>query len=427
MHIKKYPEVLQKGVHGPVLVDHGRDVPRRKVPSVFKSPETLLLPDNEIYFSAMTPAGFRQTRTIPPPGDALAPQLSPKLIESYLRSRGVHESILVHSQNYKEFLRAQGVTELGRGGEGAVYFLRGHVVKLAGPDFAPSLLREIVHMLHLNPIVGDSTMGDRSRADLPGLLWVYSLSDGSLSVGMKPFDSSDAGPRGSTLYDRLTRGPEMEREHVLQALRSICATLVYIHKKGIIHHDLKPANTYIPGDPSQDPVVFDLGQALWKQNAWGANWLTHGHNLHYWYNGTYQYMHRLRRKAHMGALNIAAGRALAAEQRDTFLKFAPCPYDDIFSFAYMVRDVVGSKFMKLLEIDRKLLSDYYRSLMGLVRAKTAAPAAPHKTSILARVKTMFGKDHSAEALPVKKAEAIETMEQAYAKFDPLVKNLLGIK
>src|SRR5436190_23187600 len=117
------------------------------------------------------------TITVPPTmaaGEPAPPQLTPALIQSYLRSRGIQEEILIHSQDYQDFLREKGVTELGRGGEGTVYFLRGHVVKLAGTDFAPALLREIVHMLHLNPMAGDSTnaaMGDRQRIDLPGLLW----------------------------------------------------------------------------------------------------------------------------------------------------------------------------------------------------------------------------------------------------------------
>src|SRR5947208_16789409 len=110
-------------------------------------------------------------------GESVAPQLTPGLIQSYMRARGVHENILVHTQNYHDFLKEKGVTELGRGGEGAVYFLRGHVVKIVGVDFTPSLLREIVHMLHLNPSSGESAIGDRGRQDLPALLWVYTLSN----------------------------------------------------------------------------------------------------------------------------------------------------------------------------------------------------------------------------------------------------------
>lgn len=363
-------------------------------------------------------------------GETHAPQLTPGLIQGFMRARGVHEDVLVHTQNYREFLREKGVTELGRGGEGAVYFLRGHVVKLTGTDFTPALLREIVHMLHLNPISGQAdgaAMGERQRTDLPGLLWVYTLSNGGLSVGMKPFDASEQGPRGSTLYDRLFGGPVMDREHVLRALLAIAKTLVYTQKKGVIHHDLKPANIYIPGDPQQVPVVFDLGQALWKQNVWGANWLTHGHNLHYWYNGTYQYMHRTRRAAHLCALKIAAGQNATEFERNAFSCFVPGTYDDVFAFAYIVRDAVRSKFTRLLEIDKRLLSDYYKTLMGLYRPRTDTQSLKKQT-ILGRVQTLFGKDAvPAKVLPKVPTDMADTMEQAHVRLQPVIAKLTGIK
>jgi serine/threonine protein kinase len=363
-------------------------------------------------------------------GETHAPQLTPGLIQGFMRARGVHEDILVHTQDYREFLREKGVTELGRGGEGAVYFLRGHVVKLTGVDFTPALLREIVHMLHLNPISGQAdgaAMGERQRIDVPGLLWVYTLSNGGLSVGMKPFDASDHGPRGSTLYDRLFGGPPMERDHILRALLAIAKTLVYTQKKGLVHHDLKPANIYIPGDPQQDPVVFDLGQALWKQNVWGANWLKHGHNLHYWYNGTYQYMHRGRRAAHLCAIKISGGNKPTECELNAFSRYVPSMYDDVFAFAYIVRDAVRSKGTKLLEIDKRLLTDYYKALMGLYRPRTDTQLQKKKT-ILGRVQTLFSKDAPPPKLPAKPPlDTIDTMEQAYAKLQPVMLKLMGIK
>lgn len=369
-------------------------------------------------------------------GEPPAAQLTPTLIQSYLRSRGIQEEVLIHSQGYEDFLREKGVTELGRGGEGAVYFLRGHVVKLVGTDFAPALLREIVHMLHLNPIAGkasDAAMGDRQRIDLPGLLWIYTLSNGGLSVGMKPFDLSDYGPRGSTLHDRLAVGPTMDREHTLRAILSIAHTLIYTQKKGIVHHDLKPPNIYIPGDSQRDPVVFDLGQALWRQNVWGNNWLTHGHNLHYWYNGTYQYMHRLRRMAHYCALNIAGGTQASVREREAFKSFVPSMYDDVFAFAYIVRNIVRSRYTRLLEIDKRVLSDYYRSLMGLLRSKPKQKSSlVRKSTIMDRVKTIFAKEPPPEPPPAPTkppAEplTVENMEQAYAKLEPIITRLKEIK
>jgi serine/threonine protein kinase len=378
---------------------------------------------------------LRPSRTIsiplkPGAGDPLAPQLTPGLIRTYMQSRGLKESIVVHAQDIRLFLRAQGVTELGRGGEGAVYFLRGHVVKLTGIDFAPALLREIAHMLHLNPGGGgELAMGDRARTDVPGLLWVYTLSDGCLSAGMRPFDLTENGPRGSTLHDRLHVGPVLPREQVFRLLERMCATLVYVHKRGIIHHDLKPANTYIPGNPEQDPVVFDLGQALWKQNAWGDKWLSHNHNLHYWYNGTYQYMHRARRLAHLCALNIAAGQMPTEAQRAAFEKFVPTPYDDIFSFAYMIRDIVRSRFADLLQIDRKLLREYYQRLMGLKRGPPPVKAEP-KSNFLKRMSTVvFKRDDIKPERPLR-GTALEppaTMAESQTYLAEVLLKLRGIR
>src|SRR5687768_16535015 len=59
-----------------------------------------------------------------------APRLTPENIRRQLRQLGITEQIVVHEQNYKQFLAEQGIQELGRGAEGTVYFLRGHVVKV---------------------------------------------------------------------------------------------------------------------------------------------------------------------------------------------------------------------------------------------------------------------------------------------------------
>ena len=356
------------------------------------------------------------------------PQLTPGLILSFLAARGIAEQPLIHAQNFNEFLREKGVTELGRGGEGAVYFLRGHVVKLTGADFTPALLREIAHMLYLNPASGaGSSMGERQRRDVPALLWIYTLSDGGLSVGMRPFDEGEQGPRGSTLHDRIYAGPVLLREQTLRALLRICSTLVYMQKMGVVHHDLKPANIYIPGDPARDPVVFDLGQALWRRPAWGANWLMHGHNLQYWYNGTYTYMHRLRRRAHICALHIAQQQAASEGEREAFQNFMPTDYDDVFSFAYIVRNVVKSRCTKLLSIDKRLLSDYYRTLMGLPRAASKATVLlEEKRSLVGRVKNLFGKTPGSARMPRAALEPVANMEQAYAALEPLIGKLMGI-
>ncbi|HYF52412.1 MAG TPA: serine/threonine-protein kinase, partial [Planctomycetota bacterium] len=306
----------------------------------------------------------------------------------HLRHMAITEEVFIHEQDVRQFLEEKGITELGRGGEGAVYFLRGHVVKVVNSDCAPAALREICHMLHLNRNLRGGTMGERARQDWPALLWVYVLSDGSLSIGMKPFDINESHPPGCTLYERLTFGPMMERIHLLSSIRAIANSLLYCERQGIIHHDLKPANIYIPGNPHQAPVVFDLGQALWRQSAWGRMWLRHEHNLHYWYNGTYRYMHRSRRLAHLGAVNAALRQAATDKQKHALASYVPTFYDDVFAFARILRDTVSSKKTYLHPKDKLALRDFYHKIMGLQRRRGVA-SGREESGLFKRLTSMF--------------------------------------
>lgn len=328
---------------------------------------------------------------------APAPACTRESIRHFLRQLGITEPLVIHEQDYEQFLEEKGIKELGRGGEATVYFLRGHAVKVANPDSVPAVLREIAHMLHLNRIAyGAGTMGERSHDDWPALLWVYALSDGSVSIGMKPFDSADAGATGATLYEHLEYGPALERQRTLSVIHSICRSLVYAHQNGIVHHDLKPANIYVPSDPRQPPVIFDLAQALWHQPTWGRQWLLHEHNNTYWYNGTYRYMHYQRRLAHLAAVAKAAGQAPTQPQAEAFRQYKPSFYDDVFAFARILHDTVRSLNTWLGNPDRVALRKFYRHLMAL--KQDAAPRAhpPRESRILRRLKEAFG---SAQARP----------------------------
>jgi len=360
----------------------------------------------------------------PPAPKTSSPILSGDGIRSGMRQLGITEDLLVHEQDYQQFLEEKGLKELGRGGEGAVYFLRGHVVKVVDGPSVPAALRELAHMLHINHFVRDgATIGDRARQDFPAPLWVYALSNGSLSIGMKPFDAGDV--QGSTLFDRLVCGPAMERSHVLNSIRGMTQSLVYAQKKGIIHHDLKPANIYIPGDPAQPPVVFDLGQALWNQSSWGRGWLKHQHNYCYWYNGTYRYMHRERRLAHLAALASSAGEPLSPPQAETFAIFMPSFYDDVFSFARILRDIVQSRFAVLPDRDRGALRLFYQKLMGFhsKRKPEKARHPKHDSSVLRRLKTLLVRPETeAGADPGHAIQKFNSMEQVLPEVEELIKS-----
>jgi|GEM_PF-1772456 len=358
--------------------------------------------------------GYPTTNQVPIPS---APRLSPDSIRKQLRHLGITEQIVVHEQNYNQFLTEQGIQELGRGAEGTVYFLRGHVVKVINPGSSPAALREIAHMLYLNRIVQSGGMGERSRMDWPSLLWVYALSDGSISIGMKPFDIDENIP-GATLYERLLCGPRIDRAYVLDMIRGICRSLVYAHRSGIIHHDLKPANIYVPSSRSQKPVIFDLGQALWQQSAWGRNWLRNEHNALYWYNGTYRYMHHPRRLAHLAAMAQAGQTSATDPQTRAFQVFTPTFYDDVFSFARILRDFITSRHTLLTLLDKAAIQLFYRRLMGLRAAprKLQLPRpATQSNSLLKRISDVFRP--SEVALP---AVVIEHAETRYSSMEQVL-------
>ncbi|MGD0089305.1 MAG: serine/threonine-protein kinase [Planctomycetota bacterium] len=360
-----------------------------------------------------------------------APQCSRDGIRRFLRQLGITEPILIHEQDYNQFLVEKGIKELGRGGEATVYFLRGHVVKVANPDSAPAVLREIAHMLHLNRIAyGSRIMGERMREDWPALLWVYALSDGSISIGMKPFDHSEAGATdatgatgatGATLYEHLALGPALERQHTLDILGHIGRSLVYAHQNGIIHHDLKPSNIYIPADPAQRPVVFDLAQALWHQPSWGRQWSNHEHNSTYWYNGTYRYMHHQRRLAHLGAVALVEKRAPTAAEEEGFQHYRPSFYDDVFAFARILFDLVRSMNTWLSEKDRVVLRGFYRHLMSL-KEDSPGFSAKHSNRFLLRIREALGS--SSQAALAKYTPPAVSMEQVQPALEKTLENLL---
>ncbi len=347
-------------------------------------------------------------------------------IRHYFRQLGLTEPVLIHQQDHAQFMREKGLTELGAGGEGTVYFTRGHVVKVIHAASAWGSLREVAHMLHLNRLstTGDAgTMGDRRRGDWPALVWIYILSNGSLAIGMKPFDAPDKPERGATLFERLQVGPGLSRDQVQYLLLSLCDSLHFAHQHGILHHDLKPANIYVPSDPEARPVIFDLGQALWQQSSWGRAWLRHTHNHYYWYNGTYRYMQHERRLAHLAALARAAGKSPTPAQGEAFRNFVPAYYDDIFSFARIVRDIVQSQLVRLTLRDRILLRRFYRRLMGLQHKKWQNSNTRDSSSIFRRVIGVLQAPRSDPHLSVPVQEQYRSMSQVESDLEGVLRDM----
>lgn len=64
-----------------------------------------------------------------------------------------------------------------------------------------------------------------------------------------------------TLEDRLQKGP-MPRDRALLLLRQIADALLYLHRLGIVHQDVKPANVFLKGEVAK---LGDFGAAKTRE------------------------------------------------------------------------------------------------------------------------------------------------------------------
>jgi formylglycine-generating enzyme required for sulfatase activity/serine/threonine protein kinase len=65
--------------------------------------------------------------------------------------------------------------------------------------------------------------------------------------------------RGETLLGLLKRGGTLNREEATALLNPLLDALDYLHRNGIVHQDIKPANVFITRDG--EPVLIDFGAA----------------------------------------------------------------------------------------------------------------------------------------------------------------------
>lgn len=146
------------------------------------------------------------------------------------------------------------VSELGRGGMGAVYLVD-HVQLHA--QFA---------LKTINPTKTNETSLARfqkearaaSLLDHPGLVKVHDFG----LVGTQPYFVMDL-VRGESLADRIKKTGPLSIEDALHMLIQVSLALGYAHEKGVIHRDLKPSNIMLPthGTGEQQIKIVDFGIA----------------------------------------------------------------------------------------------------------------------------------------------------------------------
>ena len=159
---------------------------------------------------------------------------------------------------------------LGRGSFGDVY-LGEHVE--GGPQAAIKVLHEPLTNENINEFVNEAGL-KRLRHES-----IVRLFDVGIGDGYIPFLAMEYAPNGS-LADCHPRGTRLPLGTIISYVKPISAALQYVHEKGLIHCDVKPANLFIGsngkvllGDFGIAAIVLSTRsqeQQREKQNAFGS-------------------------------------------------------------------------------------------------------------------------------------------------------------
>ena len=148
--------------------------------------------------------------------------------------------------------RYEVVSLAGAGGMGAVFRTRhrtlGHIVavKVLPPEVAASAMRR-------ERFRREATLG--AGLEHPNIVRVYDFDtrDGITFLIM-------TFVRGATLEERLRDSDRPTTDAVLRTVREIADALGYVHRRGIVHRDVKPANILLDEDSGR-ALLADFGVA----------------------------------------------------------------------------------------------------------------------------------------------------------------------
>jgi len=149
---------------------------------------------------------------------------------------------------------------LGRGSMGAVY--RARDVVLDRPVALKLFPAEAADPQHAVRYEQEARL--LARLSHPGLVTVYDAGiDATTADEPKPYLVMEL-VRGPTLADRLRNGP-LPQEEVAALCGQLASALAHIHRRGVVHRDVKPANVLLrpPDDHGRFPTatLTDFGIA----------------------------------------------------------------------------------------------------------------------------------------------------------------------
>jgi hypothetical protein len=151
-----------------------------------------------------------------------------------------------------------------------------------------------------------------AAASHPGVVAVYDVDAGDPVVGREPFFVMELCPGGS-LEDRLAGGRRMSPAELVPTLVSVADGLADLHRRGIVHRDVKPQNILFAADRAK---LADFGLALADDGGDLSDLTTPGTAV-----GTFAYLApeiltggRATTAADMYALGVVAFVALTGER-----------------------------------------------------------------------------------------------------------------
>ena len=148
--------------------------------------------------------------------------------------------------------RYEVVSLAGAGGMGAVFRARhrtlGHIVavKVLPPEVAASAMRR-------ERFRREATLG--AGLEHPNIVRVYDFDTrGGITFLIMTF------VRGATLDERLRASDRPTSDAILRSVREVADALGYVHRRGIVHRDVKPANILLDEDSGR-ALLADFGVA----------------------------------------------------------------------------------------------------------------------------------------------------------------------